>query len=423
MTEGEETDSQSLMEQIREAVPKHIRFAPLNIPLERRLQMLAVLFHTIALPYCIGIFFLFASFPPFWPLAFVYIIYICFIDKTSENGEIFRTRSPLIRRLPIFRLYCDYFPITIHREVELEPSFPNQLVEPSGRYERLIMKIFGVPEPVVVGPNNVCAERESQSPNTSRTPTEQNSNIGPRYVFGYHPHGIVSLGAFGAIGTEGAGWERLFRGIPVSLLTLESNFKLPFYRDYLLSLGISSVSRKSCSSLLKLNRSICIVVGGARESLLAEPGRLDLIISKRRGFVRLAMQSLPPAGAPPTCLVPILSFGENDVYEQIRGNETSKLWKIQNFIKKITGFTLPLLHARGVFNYDWGLMPYRRPITLVVGKPIHVPYISHPTESEIDVYHEQYCKELRRLWDTYKSQYQIDYSGMGLDSMKMNFVE
>lgn len=223
-------------------------------------------------------------------------------------------------------------------------------------------------------------------------------------------------------------WNQIFDYLYVSQMVIKLKesadiVEQKFYREYLLSLGISSVSRRSCDNLLKHNQSICIVVGGAGESLYAEPGRLDLILKKRRGFVRLAMQALPAPDAPPTCLVPILSFGENEVYEQVRGDQSSLLYKIQTMIKKVAGFTLPLLHARGVFNYDWGLMPYRRPITLVVGKPIAVPYVAHPTESEIAVYHGLYVKELQRLWDTYKSDYVKDYTGKGFDNIDLRLVE
>ncbi|KAK9477207.1 diacylglycerol acyltransferase-domain-containing protein [Lipomyces japonicus] len=398
---------------------KGIRFAPLKIPLGRRLQTLAVLFHSIALPYCVGLFFLLIAFPPFWPLLIAYVIFAYWVDKSFSNGQIANRRSPFFRRLPLFRLFCDYFPIRLHREIELEPTFPNRLREPSGYVELWLAHLFGMQDAVVVN--------ESESDNDDASikmddVTQKESKLGPRYVFGYHPHGIVSLGAFGGIGTEGAGWEKLFPGIPVSLLTLESNFSLPFYREYILPLGVASVSRKSCTALLEHNQSICIVIGGAQESLLASPSSMDLIIKKRLGFVKLAM-SAPPNGSAGTCLVPILSFGENDAYDQVRSDHTSLLYRIQTLIKRHVGFTLPLMHARGIFNYDFGLMPYRRPINIVVGTAIKVPYVATPTEAEVKKYHLIYMKELQRLWDTHKDKYVTDWTGKGLDSINLKFVE
>lgn len=88
----------------------------------------------------------------------------------------------------------------------------------------------------------------------------------------------------------------------------ESNFKIPFYRDLLLLHGVCSVSKKSCAKTLALGpgNAITIVIGGAAESLAAHPGTNDLTLRKRFGFIKMAVK----AGAD---LVPVFSFGENDV--------------------------------------------------------------------------------------------------------------
>lgn len=52
--------------------------------------------------------------------------------------------------------------------------------------------------------------------------------------------------------------------------------------------------------------TLTIVVGGAAESLSAHPGTADLTLRKRLGFIKLAIRE----GAD---LVPVFSFGENDV--------------------------------------------------------------------------------------------------------------
>jgi hypothetical protein len=79
------------------------------------------------------------------------------------------------------------------------------------------------------------------------------------------------------------GFSEAFPGIKPHLLTLSSNFQIPIYRDILLALGICSVSRKSCSNILKAGpgSAITIVVGGAAESLSAHPGTADLTLRRR----------------------------------------------------------------------------------------------------------------------------------------------
>lgn len=51
------------------------------------------------------------------------------------------------------------------------------------------------------------------------------------------------------------GFSRLFPGLNPHLLTLASNFQIPLYRDFILSLGVCSVSMKSCQNILKQGES------------------------------------------------------------------------------------------------------------------------------------------------------------------------
>ncbi|EHA27226.1 hypothetical protein ASPNIDRAFT_126602, partial [Aspergillus niger ATCC 1015] len=233
-----------------------------------------------------------------------------------------------------------------------------------------------------------------------------------KYIFGYHPHGIISHGAFAAFATEALGFAGLFPGITNTLLTLDSNFRIPFYREYALAMGIASVSRESCENLLSkggidgegMGRAVTIVIGGARESLDALPHTLRLVLKRRKGFIKLAIHT----GAD---LVPVLAFGENDLYEQVRSENHPVIHKLQMLVKHTLGFTIPLFHARGVFNYDVGLMPYRRPLNIVVGRPIHV--VQQRDREKIDDdyinhLHSLYVQELERIWEEWKDKYARD---------------
>jgi len=220
------------------------------------------------------------------------------------------------------------------------------------------------------------------------------------YVFGYHPHGIIGMGALVTFATEATGFSEAFPGITPHLLTLASNFKVPFYRDILMALGIYSVSKASCSNILKSGpgSSITIVVGGAAESLSAHPGTVNLTLRKRLGFIKVAIQH----GAD---LVPAFSFGENDIYEQMPNEKGTAIYTLQKHFQSIFGFTLPLFHGRGVLNYNLGLMPYRRRIVVVIGRPISVKQHDKPTTEEVREVQERYITELTRIWDTYKDEF------------------
>lgn len=325
-----------------------IRFAPWNIPLQRRLQTAVVLFHTLCIALSVSVFFFLCAIPVFWPLLIPYLIY-CMTSNASTSGTLSH-RSDLLRSLPVWSLFASYFPARLHRSIELSPT--------------------------------------------------------RKYVFGYHPHGIISHGAFAAFSTEALGFKQLFPGITNTLLTLDSNFRIPIYRDYALAMGLASVSRESCENLLSkggvnkegMGRGITIVVGGARESLDATPRTLRLVLKRRFGFIKIAVRT----GAD---LVPVIAFGENDLYDQFLPDEHPQIHRMQLILKKFLGFTIPLFHARGVFNYDVGLMPYRRPLNIVVGRPIKTQMADKPEKAYLEELHALYMEEVQRLWDTWKGEF------------------
>ncbi|KAL1959270.1 hypothetical protein VTO42DRAFT_2457 [Malbranchea cinnamomea] len=339
---------------------RSVRWAPWNISIERRLQTLTVLCHTLSISIFLTTFFFACAIPLFWPLLLPYLIYISLFSKSARDGTLSQ-RSRLLRSLPVWSYFAAYFPARLSRSTTLPPT--------------------------------------------------------RKYIFGYHPHGIISHGAFAAFATEALGFSNLFPGITNTLLTLDSNFRLPFYRDYALAMGLASVSRESCENILSkgghdgagMGRAITIVVGGARESLDARPGVMRLILKRRRGFIRLAIRT----GAD---LVPVMAFGENDLYEQISGDGHPIIRRMQMLVKNVAGFTIPLFHARGVFNYDVGLLPYRRPIHVVVGRPICVVQKKDGSAEEIERYvdelQEEYIKELRRLFESGKEKYGAEHVRM-----------
>ena len=71
------------------------------------------------------------------------------------------------------------------------------------------------------------------------------------------------------------------------------------------------------------------------------------------------------------------------------------------------GFAIPLFRGRGVFNYNFGILPFRHPIHVVIGEPIEVPKVEEDkiTPDLINEYHEKYINSLDELYNTYKDQF------------------
>ncbi|CAF2682380.1 unnamed protein product [Rotaria sp. Silwood2] len=178
---------------------------------------------------------------------------------------------------------------------------------------------------------------------------------------------------------------------------------MPCVGFYLSMLGLSDASKESCQYILGQGHgnSLMLVLGGVKEILDAHSSsEYILTLKDRKGFVKLGL-------AYGASLVPVFSFGENDLYEQLANPRGSKLRSFQLLLKNMTGYTMPLLKGRGIFQNYFGFMPKRRPIDSYVGKPIELPKLScdQITEQIIDKYHRQYMNSLICLFDTYKAKH------------------
>ncbi|KAM7535647.1 hypothetical protein Aperf_G00000091083 [Anoplocephala perfoliata] len=217
------------------------------------------------------------------------------------------------------------------------------------------------------------------------------------YLFGYHPHGPFAIGALIAYSSESLSFSKKFPGIKSYVATLNRHYKVPFYRDFAMTCGAVSVSERSFIYLLDKDSTgisgnlVAVAVGGAREALESRPGKYVLVLSRRRGFFRMAMKT-------GVHLVPSIGFGETNLYDQVPNPEGSILRKLQEWI--VSTFTL----SSALF-YSTRVIPYRQPITVVVGRPIMCERIPNPTDEEVDKLREKYKQQLVQMFNKYRPLY------------------
>lgn len=412
-----------------------VNIAPLNTPLQRRLQTLSVLWHTISIPafLCLFLYSIYLGWLSWLCVVLPYFVWMYGFDlHTPSNGKVVYRVRDWMRNLILWEHFVDYFPIKVYKTCDLQPTFTNVLVEsedvPDDEDDLIsedsrtfiddIFKLLGLKKRLNDA-DGASAEFSSSNNqlNTGAPLRYRRVSTGPRYIFGYHPHGVISMGVMGMAATNAlrnepyepplkilkslfhdtSKGERLFPGIGyIFPLTLTSQFAVPFFRDYLLGLGLTSSSAKNIRSIINNgDNSVCIVVGGAQESLLNHmvgdtpvgigyKGHSDsedeaacskaklkkqirLVLAKRKGFVKLAIE------LGNICLVPTFAFGEADVYKLVTPSPGSWGHQFQHWMKRTFKFTLPFFSARGIFLYDFGFLPYRTPINIVVGRPIYVP--------------------------------------------------
>ncbi|XP_059476035.1 2-acylglycerol O-acyltransferase 1-like isoform X2 [Neocloeon triangulifer] len=320
-----------------------VQFAPLNTPFIRRMQTLAAAGWIMTFVFG-GFFFSVLLFymmicTRLWWLVFLYILWIL-IDKNTSKRE--GRRIEWVRDWTWWRLYRAYFPLSLERTVEL--------------------------------------------------PSDRN------YLFACYPHGVLCSGLFGNFVTKAPEFEKLFPGLTPTVHTLDGNFSHPVIRDLILSLGLRSSSREAilynlCSE--KKGQVSVLAVGGAAEALKSKPGVYNIILKPRKGFVKCALIS----GA---TLVPVFSFGETDLYNQLDNPEGSLLRRVQERLRKIIGIAPVVFLGRGMFQYSFGLVPQRRNVTTVVGKPIELPKVVNPSPEEVEEYHTKFTAALIDLFESNK---------------------
>eukprot|EP01138_Halocafeteria_seosinensis_P005551 gb/GECG01005674.1/.p1 GENE.gb/GECG01005674.1/~~gb/GECG01005674.1/.p1 ORF type:complete len:271 (+),score=19.07 gb/GECG01005674.1/:1-813(+) len=183
-------------------------------------------------------------------------------------------------------------------------------------------------------------------------------------------------------------------------------FNLPFMRDFYLWFGAVDATREALNLQLNKGNSVALLPGGIKEQLLVcSPKRETIVLNKRKGFIRLALQH----GA---SLVPVFIFGERDAYKTSR-----VLSGVSWFLKRLFNAGIPMVRGR-----FFSMVAYPVPLHLVMGKPIDTPKLTvvpdvhgqqrpneratEVTQSEfdsyVDHYHQVYVDELQTLFDQHK---------------------
>lgn len=218
-------------------------------------------------------------------------------------------------------------------------------------------------------------------------------------------------------GSNHSKWSTLFPGLRSKLTTIDLNTKLPVTRELVLGCGLCSATGKSLKCLLSQSNDPChesnhdgytanavgLIVGGARETFVAQPNAYSCLIKKRRGFIRIALES----GVP---LVPALSFGENNLYIANEVKRDSLWYRLIKNPSLRYANRVPPLHSGRL-----GLVPFRHPITTVIGEPIHLKKTPAPTSDEIEQTFELFCTRLEELFESQKSKYIEDCEHIHLE--------
>ncbi|GAB9469411.1 Diacylglycerol o-acyltransferase [Globisporangium polare] len=214
-----------------------------------------------------------------------------------------------------------------------------------------------------------------------------------RYIFGFHPHGIIILSR---IATYGGTWEAVFPNLITRALGASSIFGVPLARELCLWLGVVDASRSTADKVLKKDYSICVYPGGVPEIFLVDPNsKVNTIVLKNRlGFVKLAIRH----GAE---LVPTFVFGEKWFF-----NVWNPPKSVISFFRKV--LKIPIIVFWGRFFWMPKRLPEGKKFGVVYGKPIATVQKDEPTEEDIRAVHSVYVAEIERIFEQYKGKFGYD---------------
>jgi 1-acyl-sn-glycerol-3-phosphate acyltransferase len=173
-----------------------------------------------------------------------------------------------------------------------------------------------------------------------------------------HPHGLFSMAPFfhWCIGATEWPADR-----PVRVAMHSIFFKIPIVREIIEFHGIIQATESSIRSYLEKGESVAILTGGVQEQNLTQSHHMKIVLRKRKGFLRIA-RSL---GVP---IVPILTFGENELFPPLTGPWID--WG-KRLLKKELGITIPIPTWQSIVNWSSLLQrPLDPPVVTWIGEPI-----------------------------------------------------
>lgn len=236
------------------------------------------------------------------------------------------------------------------------------------------------------------------------------------YVIGLHPHGLLPIGAIingltwaggGLTGVTASGAElpeppnnkggllhqRWFRNMKLRACVASGACGLfPGAYEMFTKLGAFECTKPFMREMIREGKDLAIFPGGAQESEYAYPGRYVCLISKHKGFVRLALEERLD-------ILPMWTFGDEALVPQM-ANPPAFLVAMQHWVKQAVGLLMPFTLAS---------LPRLPPLTMVTGVPVSLEDLWPKTRGDpvsdeaVEIGHKRYIEGQRKTFDLNKA--------------------
>lgn len=203
-----------------------------------------------------------------------------------------------------------------------------------------------------------------------------------RYLIAAVPHGVVPLGSI----ITGAYIRQFLPSLNSTVAIASILFKMPILRQVFMWGGcIPATKSLMAKSLANEGDKVCVMSGGIAELFLSSRKREQLYLLKRRGFVRLAIETNAE-------LVPMYIFGQTNMFDQV-ATSGGYMMRVSRYLS-------------ASLTYFWGQLflpiPFSTSVTTVVGTPIPVVSPINDTEDAmlhaVEKMHAEFITSIKDLY-------------------------
>jgi Diacylglycerol acyltransferase len=208
-------------------------------------------------------------------------------------------------------------------------------------------------------------------------------------IYLWHPHGMFPTAHYFHTVTPCSEFPKTLK--PIQSVCIYWAAWLPGFSQIFRSLGVVPSTYNGMKEALSRGANLSVSLGGVREMLYLEKGKLRLCIKEKKGVFRLALEE----GA---TLIPCLSYGQNELFEQV---DSPWLERINRHAYEWFKCILPLPRWSSIRRW-WDVLsaPPEQKVVTHIGAPIRVDRVVEDEISpkKIAAVREQYFSALKELY-------------------------
>lgn len=202
-------------------------------------------------------------------------------------------------------------------------------------------------------------------------------------LYAVHPHGVFFFG-----------WALLFHNRRMIAERVRFCFAPLLYASPIFRLFSrmanrpGSASRSAMDGYLREGDDVALPPGGFEEATLTHTSRDRVYVKRRYGFVKLCLKH-------GVSIRPVYAFGEGRLYSNVQG-----MWNVR---LAMNSYNIPAIFPWGLWFFP--LLPKKDVgLFIVIGRPLILPKLANPTQVEVAMWHDNYVRELKRIYEEYKEE-------------------